>query len=95
MVRSLNDETLLAKVKIGLSAGGPFTDGTLSIKTIAVKQYMLGAGVTQEVIETELGIATLTIGVTDLWNLASGEIKFSYAFDMCLMPQLKAKSMPD
>ena len=93
MVRSLNDENLLAMVKTGLSASGPFNDGTLRIKTVAVKQYMLGAGVSQEQIETELGIATLTIGVSDLWNLESGEIKFSYAFDMCLMPQLKAKSM--
>jgi len=90
----LNDENLLVKVKEGLSVGGIFNDATLRIKTIAVKQYMLGAGVTQEQIETELGIATLTIGVTDLWNLNSGEVKFSYAFDMCLMPQLKAKSMP-
>jgi len=89
----MTDVELLQKVKLGLSIGGSFTDGNLNIKTIAVKQYMLGAGVTQEQIETELGIATLTIGVTDLWNLASGEIKFSYAFDMCLMPQLKAKSM--
>jgi hypothetical protein len=89
----MTDEELLQEVKTGLSIGGMFNDGNLRIKTIAVKQYMLGAGVTQDQIETELGIATLTIGVTDLWNLASGEIKFSYAFDMCLMPQLKALSM--
>lgn len=95
MVRVLTNDELLQKVKTGLSASGPFNDGNLMIKTMAVKQYMLGAGVTQEQIETELGIATITVGVTDLWNLASGEIKFSYAFDMCLMPQLKVLSMPD
>ncbi len=93
MVRLLNDDEILQKVKKGLSVGGSFNDGTLNIKTIAVKQYMLNSGVTQEQIETELGIATLTIGVTDLWNLVSGEVKFSYAFDMCLMPSLKAASM--
>lgn len=91
----MNDENILEKVKAGLSVGGIFNDGTLKIKTIAVKQYMLNAGVSQEQIETDLGIATLTVGVTDLWNLSSGEIKFSFAFDMCLMPQLKAMSMPD
>lgn len=93
MTEALTPEEILQKVKIGLSVGGIYNDGTLSIKTMAVQQYMLGAGVTQEVIETELGIATLTVGVTDLWNLSPGEIKFSFAFDMCLMPQLKAASM--
>jgi hypothetical protein len=90
----MSDLELLEEVKIGLSVGGPFNDNTLLIKTIAVKQYMLNAGVTQAQLETELGIATLTIGVMDIWNLTSGEVKFSYAFDMCLMPQLKALSMP-
>jgi hypothetical protein len=92
-VKIMSDGELLEKVKVGLSVSGTFNDNTLSIKTIAVKQYMLNAGITEEAIETELGIATLTVGVMDLWNLDSGEVKFSYAFDMCLMPQLKAKSM--
>lgn len=91
----MSDEELLEKVKIGLSVGGSFNDDTLIIKTMAVKQYMLNAGITEEVLETDLGIATLTVGVMDLWNLNSGEVKFSYAFDLCLMPQLKVKSMPD
>jgi len=92
----MTDNDLLEKVKTGLSAGGTsFNDGNLLIKTIAVKQYMLGAGVSEEQLETDLGIATLTVGVTDLWNLSPGEVKFSFAFDMCLMPQLKARSMPD
>lgn len=91
----MSDEELLEKVKTGLSVGGSFNDNTLAIKTMAVKQYMLNAGITEEVIESDLGIATLTVGVMDLWNLNSGEVKFSYAFDLCLMPQLKVKSMPD
>lgn len=91
----MTDQELLEKVKQGLSVGGTFNDNTLKIKTLAVKQYILNAGVTQEQLETELGIATLTVGVMDLWNLSSGEVKFSYAFDMCLMPQLKVVSIPD
>ena len=89
----MTDEEILEKVKEGLNVDGNDNDPNLRIKTIAVKQYMIGAGVTQGQIETELGIVTLTIGVNDMWNLGSGEIKFSYAFDMCLMPQLKAVSM--
>lgn len=87
------DEEILEKVKQGLSVDGADNDDTLKIKTMAVKQYMLNAGITQSAIETELGIATLTIGVNDIWLLTPGEIKFSFAFDMCLMPQLKAISM--
>lgn len=89
----MTDEEILAKVKTGLSVGGTYNDNTLRIKAMAVKQYMLNAGVTQEQLETDLGIATLTVGVSDLWNLNSGEVKFSFAFDICLMPQLKAMSM--
>ncbi|EKQ50269.1 MULTISPECIES: hypothetical protein [unclassified Clostridium] len=89
----MNDEEILEKVKIGLAVDGDYTDDTLKIKTMAVKQYMLNAGVSQSALETDLGIATLTIGVNDIWSLESGEIKFSFAFDMCLMPQLKAISI--
>jgi hypothetical protein len=91
----MTDAELLEKVKIGLSVGGTFNDGTLSIKVMAVKQYMLNAGISQEQLETDLGISTLTVGVTDLWNLTPGDVQFSFAFTMCLMPQLMVVSMPD
>ena len=87
-----NDE-LLEEVKSGLGITGT-VDGLL-IKVIAVKQYMINAGVTQEQIETELGIATLTVGVNDLWNDNSGETKFSEAFLIILLPQLMVVSLPD
>lgn len=88
----LTDDELLAKVKEGL---GISSDASLRIKTIAVKQYMLNAGITAEQIETELGIATLTIGVSDIWNLEPGEVTFSSAFSHILMPQLMAVSLPE
>ena len=89
----MTDLEMLAKVKSGLGLTGIATDDTILIKMMAVKQYMFNAGVTIEQIETELGIAALTVGVNDLWNLNSGEVKFSPAFDI-LMTQLKAVSMP-
>lgn len=89
----MTDEEILEKVKTGLAVDGDYTDDTLKIKVMAVKQYMLNAGVSQSVLETDLGIATLTIGVNDIWSLGPGEIKFSFAFDMCLMPQLKVISI--
>ena len=90
----MTDAELLAKVKSGLGLSGELTDLTISLKMLAAKQYMLNAGVTIEHLETELGIVTLTVGVNDLWNLASGEVKFSTAFDI-MMVQLKVVSMPD
>lgn len=91
----MSDAELLAKVKTGMGMGAAFNDPNLQIKTIAVKQFMLNAGITQELIESDLGVATLTIGVTDLWNLSAGEIKFSDAFLSILMPQLMVVSLPD
>ena len=90
----MSDAELLAKVKTGLGLSGEYADNTISIKMLAVKQYMVNAGVTTEQVETELGIVTLTVGVNDLWNLTSGEVKLSFAFDI-LMTQLKVVSMPD
>lgn len=89
----LTSDQLLQKVKSGLSVSGTFNDASLSIKMLAVKQYMQNAGITDEKIETDLGIATLTIGVSDLWNLSPGEIKFSDAFSLFLLPQLQTMSM--
>jgi len=91
----MTDAELLVKVKAGLSVSGTYNDTQLGIKVTAVKEYMLNAGITQEQLETNLGIATLTIGVSDLWNLSSGEVKFSDAFTLYLMPQLMVVSLPD
>jgi hypothetical protein len=89
----MTDVEILAKVKIGLRVSGESNDASLTIKVIAVKEFMLNAGITQAQIETNLGIATLTLGVSDLWNIASGEVKFSDAFQIVLMPQLAAVSI--
>lgn len=91
----MTDAEILTKVKSGLSVGGTYNDAQLQIKAMAVKGYMLNAGVTQSQIETDLGIATLTIGVSDLWNLTSGDVKFSDAFTIYLLPQLMAVSLPE
>lgn len=91
----MTDTEILAKVKTGLTVGGTYNDSQLQIKVTAVKEYMLNAGITQAQIETDLGIATLTIGVNDIWNLSSGEVKFSDAFTLYFMPQLMVVSLPD
>ena len=77
----MTDAEILVKVKAGLSVGGTYNDTHLQIKAIAVKEDMLGAGISQTQLETDLGIACLTIGVSDIWNLTGGDVKFSTAYD--------------
>lgn len=89
----MSNENMLVEVKKGLCISGEYTDATLMAKTLAVKGFMLNAGITETNLETELGIATLTVGVNDLWNLSPGEVKFSLAFSI-LLTQLQAISLP-
>jgi hypothetical protein len=90
---ALTNSDLLEKVKIGLKADdSDYNDPDLLIKTIGVKQYMINAGISEEQIETELGIATLTIGVNDIWGLTPGDLKFSAIFNTFLI-QLTSKSI--
>lgn len=87
---------MLIKVKNGLSVDdGEDLNNTIRSKMLAVKGYMINAGITKGQLESDLGIATLTIGVNDLWNLSAGDVKFSDAFTKMLMPQLMAVSLPD
>lgn len=90
----MTNEELLEKVKIGLNADDTNdNDNNLLLKTIGVKQYMINSGVSEEQIATELGIATLTIGVNDVWDLTSGGLKFSTLFNS-FVTQLSIKSLP-
>jgi hypothetical protein len=90
----MTDAELLSKVKSGMLVQGSHLDVAISQRLLAVKQYVGNAGVTTEQIESDLGVAVLTLGVTDLMTLSGGEVKFSDAFDI-IMTQLKAVSMPD
>jgi hypothetical protein len=45
---------------------------------------MIGAGISTEKLESDLGIACLTVGVNDLNNLNCGEVKYSPAFNIIL-----------
>lgn len=91
----MSDNELLEKVKIGLNADdNNDNDNNLLIKVIGVKQYMLNSGVSQEQIETNLGITALTMGVNDIWDLTPGALKFSAIFNTFLT-QLSIKSLTE
>ena len=90
----MTDANLLLEIKKGLNIAAAVTafDGVLTQKMLATKAYLKNAGVNDTVLGTDLGTNTIVVGVTDLWNISSGEIKFSPAFNICAT-QLTAASL--
>lgn len=72
----------LAECKKGLNipVESSAFDGTLNQKLLAVKMFMKNAGVSDENMANDLAVGVIVMGVTDLWELKSGEIKFSPVF---------------
>lgn len=93
MIR-LTQSELLDAIKTGLSIIGNYNDAVLTQKMLAVVSYMTGAGVSETKLDSNLGVACICIGVTDLWNLSNGEIKFSSAFGM-IVEQLAVMSLEE
>ena len=73
-------DTHLDKVKNALGITGTFQDATLTIYIDEVKAYMKDAGVSTDVIESELSAGVIARGVTDLWNYNGGAGKLSDYF---------------
>lgn len=71
----------LQKVKTALGMNGSnYQDDTLSIYIAEVLDFMIGAGVQQEVAESEAAVGCIVVGVNDLWNYSSGGVRFSEYF---------------
>lgn len=89
------DAVLLQSCKQGMNIpeGNTHFDGVLTQKILAVKSFMLGAGVSETMLGDDLSVSVIVLGVTDLWNLSSGEIKFSPVFYL-LVNQLSSRSLP-
>jgi len=88
------DAELLAKVKTGLSISGTQNDAVLTQKMLAVTNFITNAGVNDEQLSSDLGVACICVGVSDLWELTAGDIKFSPVFGK-LVEQLAIKSLPE
>jgi hypothetical protein len=73
---------LLVECKKGLniSLDNTAVDGLLNQKITAVKTFMQSAGVKAETLDSDAAVGAIVVGVTDLWELKSGEIKFSPVF---------------
>lgn len=78
-------EELLIECKKGLNMStepNEIIDSAIMQKILTVKAYLLGGGVSEERFNSNLAIGVIVVGVTDLWNLNSGEIKFSPVFNL-------------
>ncbi len=89
----MTDSELLIECKKGLNIPVASTafDNILNQKLFAVKGYMQGAGVSDSIMESDLAVAVVVLAVGDLWNVNSGETKFSPIL-LNLLSQLVIKS---
>lgn len=88
-----NDQLLAAcKTGLGIPLSNTAFDGPLTQKLLAVKGYMQNAGVADVLMASDLAVAVIVMGVGDLWNIQSGEIRFSPVFHT-LLTQLAIRSL--
>lgn len=83
MVRELTPKTaeeLLADVKESLNITGNQFDNTLKLYIDEVKEYLIGAGISEKVIGSTLAVGCISRGVSDLWNYGNGDTKLSEYF---------------
>lgn len=82
----MTDAELLAACKTGLNIAEATTalDGILNQKIAAVKSYMKSAGVSDSTLNDDLAVGVIVMGVSDIWELNGGEVKFSAAFHTLL-----------
>lgn len=78
----MTDDELLIECKKGLSIPTSSTgfDGVLMQKLLVVKSFMRSAGVSDVAMLDDAAIGVIVMGVTTIWNLDAGGIKFPPAF---------------
>lgn len=76
------DGELLVECKNGLGMQDEETafNRVLIQKIVAVKSFMRRAGVSELTLTSEDAVGVIVLGVTDLWHVNSGEVKFSPVF---------------
>ena len=68
-------------------------DDRIQQKADIVKGYMRNAGVSETVIESDMSMGVVALGVVDLWSLDGGAASFSPVFHT-LLTQLSCISQP-
>lgn len=81
----MNEEEILIRVKTQMNMqDNDYQDETIKGWISIVKEFMLGAGVPQEVIDSDRSIGAITLGVIDLWDFGSGTGTLSQRFQWFL-----------
>lgn len=78
----MTEQELLSKVKSALGIGGTYQDETILIYIAEVKEFLIDAGIKEEVVTSTKAIGIICRGVADLWSYGAGEAKFSDYFIM-------------
>lgn len=76
----MTDAELLSKVKIGIGVTGTYQDETLMAYIRDVKNFLLDAGVPENIVNGSDSVGVITRGVSDLWNYGAGAAEFSPYF---------------
>lgn len=84
---------LLQACKDGLNISQATTalDGVLNQKIATIQGYLTSVGVSDTVLDSDLAVGTIVLGVTDIWELNGGVAKFSKLFET-LAAQLAIRS---
>ena len=90
----MTDAELLIECKKGLGMQTDSTefDGVIAQKVLAIKAFIKDAGVSDTVMNSDLCVGTIVMGVTDLWSTEGGNTKFSPLF-YTFLGQLSAASL--
>lgn len=76
----MTDAELLTKVKIALGITGTYQDATLSLYIEEVKNYLINAGVSLQILDSSVSVGVIVRGVSDLWNYGMGTASLSEYF---------------
>jgi hypothetical protein len=74
------ETSALEAVKQAMNITSDYQDAALSQFVTEVKAFLLDAGVSADVVESEAAHGLITCGVIDLFNYNSGEARFSSYF---------------
>ncbi len=72
--------TLVDEIKTRLGITGTYHDALITAYADDVKAYLLDAGVSKSVIDSDASVGVISRGVADLWNYGAGDGKFSDVF---------------
>lgn len=73
---------LLETVKLALGITGTYHDNLLALYIEEVQKFMVDAGVSIDVVNSNAAIGCITRGVADLWNNGAGKADLSQYFKM-------------